>query len=306
MGQVRRPSSVSPLLRLLTLCLSLLLVGGGTVALLLTALRHAWAAVQAPGPTRPADALLLCVAAAGTLLFAWVALSLTLSLLAALPGAAGAVAARAAATLAPAVVRRLAAALLGASLGATLSAGTAVATVTAVPAAASRAGAASAGPATGDPFGGVPSAAWPLMPGGARAGTATATSAGTAQGTGATDGASVGTVDGPSHGAGATAPDAAWTPSPPDRTPVPDPDALHLLSRAPEAGTLVDEDVVVRRGDTLWSIAARSLGPAATADEIAREWPRWHEANRHAIGEDPDLIRPGQRLRPPSTTTGTP
>ena len=95
--------------------------------------------MQAPGPTRPADALLVCVAAAGTLLVAWVALSLTLSLLAALPGAAGAVAARGAATLAPAAVRRLAAALLGASLGATLSAGTAVATMTAAPAAASAA-----------------------------------------------------------------------------------------------------------------------------------------------------------------------
>ena len=102
------------------------------------------------------------------------------------------------------------------------------------------------------------------------------------------------------------APDAAWTPSPPDRTPAPDPEALDLLSRAPAAGTLVDEGVVVRRGDTLWSIAARYLGPAATADEIAREWPRWHEANRHAIGDDPDLIQPGQVLHPPATTTGTP
>ena len=89
---------------------------------------HAWATVQAPGPTRPADALLLCVAAAGTLLVAWLALSLTLSLLAALPGAAGAVAARGAATLAPAAVRRLAAALLGRQPGRDPSAGTAMAT----------------------------------------------------------------------------------------------------------------------------------------------------------------------------------
>jgi nucleoid-associated protein YgaU len=267
-----------------------LLLGGSTVALLGTALRHAWATVQAPGPTRPADALLLCVAAIGTLLVAWLVLSLTLSLLAALPGAAGAVAARGAATLAPATVRRLAAALLGASLGATLSAGTAMATMAGAPATASAAVTAPAGPVTGDPGGGVPSAAWPLPPGGggAHASTAAGPSAGTADGT------------------AATAPDAAWTPSRPDRTPVPDPDALRLLSPAPEAGILVDEEVVVRRGDTLWSIAARSLGPAATADEIAREWPRWHEANRHAIGDDPDLIQPGQVLHPPATTTGTP
>jgi nucleoid-associated protein YgaU len=304
MTQVRRPRSFSPHLRLLALCLVVLLVEGGTVALLGTALRHAWATVQAPGPTRPADALLLCVAATGTLLVAWLALSLALSLLAALPGAAGAVAARGAATLAPATVRRLAAALLGASLGATLSAGTAMATMAAAPATASAAVTAPAGPVTGDPGGGVRSAAWPLPPGGsgAHASTAAGRSAGTTDGTGVTDGTTVGTAD----STGATAPDAAWTPSRPDRTPVPDPDALHLLSPAPEAGTLVDEGVVVRRGDTLWSIAARSLGPAATADEIAREWPRWHEANRDAIGDDPDLIQPGQVLHPPAPTTGTP
>ena len=269
-------------------------------------LRHAWAAVQAPGPTRPADALLLCVAAAGTLLVAWLALSLTLSLLAALPGAAGALAARGAATLAPAAVRRLAAALLGASLGATLSAGTAVATLTAAPATAS------AAVSRTEP---VPPPATPSAASRPRRGPSCPVVLAPARRRprpparpwpGASDGASVSTVDGPSDGTGATAPDAAWTPSRPDRTPVPDPDALHLLSPAPEAGTLVDEEVVVRRGDTLWSIAARSLGPAATADEIAREWPRWHEANRHAIGDDPDLIRPGQVLHPPATTTGTP
>jgi nucleoid-associated protein YgaU len=69
---------------------------------------------------------------------------------------------------------------------------------------------------------------------------------------------------------------------------------------------VVDEGVVVRRGDSLWSITGRYLGPSATADEIAREWPRWHEANRDVIGDDPDLIRPGQVLHPPATTTGTP
>ena len=61
---------------------------------------------------------------------------------------------------------------------------------------------------------------------------------------------------------------------------------------------MVDEGVVVRRGDSLWSITGRYLGPSATADEIAREWPRWHEANRDVIGDDPDLIRPGQVLPP--------
>jgi nucleoid-associated protein YgaU len=57
--------------------------------------------------------------------------------------------------------------------------------------------------------------------------------------------------------------------------------------------------VVVQRGDTLWSIAARHLGAGATDDEITREWPRWWSANRGVVGDDPDLIKPGQRLAPP-------
>src|SRR3954462_2690902 len=121
----QHPRSFSPRRRLVGLSLLILLTGGGTGALLLAASRHAWATVQAPGPTRPADALLLCVSAAGILLVAWVTLSLALSLLAGMPGAAGALSSRGAAVLAPAAVRRLAAALLGASLGATVPAGTA-------------------------------------------------------------------------------------------------------------------------------------------------------------------------------------
>jgi len=56
---------------------------------------------------------------------------------------------------------------------------------------------------------------------------------------------------------------------------------------------------VVRRGDTLWSIAAGRLGPEAPAAEIDDEWHRWLAANRDVIGPDPDLILPGQLLRPP-------
>jgi len=60
------------------------------------------------------------------------------------------------------------------------------------------------------------------------------------------------------------------------------------------------EEVVVLRGDTLWSIAARHLGPEAAGAEIDAEWPRWLAANRDVIGGDPDLILPGQLLRPPA------
>lgn len=59
------------------------------------------------------------------------------------------------------------------------------------------------------------------------------------------------------------------------------------------------QEVVVRRGDTLWEIAARHLGRGAADSEVAVEWPRWWRANRVVIGSDPDLILPGMRLRPP-------
>ncbi len=58
--------------------------------------------------------------------------------------------------------------------------------------------------------------------------------------------------------------------------------------------------VVVRRGDTLWSIATRHLGAGATTADVAHEWPRWWRANRATIGADPDLLLPGQVLVPPA------
>jgi hypothetical protein len=58
--------------------------------------------------------------------------------------------------------------------------------------------------------------------------------------------------------------------------------------------------VVVARGDTLWGLARADLGRAATEAHVVEHWPRWYTANRATIGPDPDLIRPGQVLRPPS------
>lgn len=58
-------------------------------------------------------------------------------------------------------------------------------------------------------------------------------------------------------------------------------------------------EIVVQRGDNLWSIAARHLGPTATTTEISAEWHRWFAANRRVIGDDANLITPGQVLRPP-------
>lgn len=61
------------------------------------------------------------------------------------------------------------------------------------------------------------------------------------------------------------------------------------------------DEVVVRPGDSLWRVAARGLGDAATTTQIAVAWPAWWAANRDAIGLDPDLIHPGLRLSPPTT-----
>jgi nucleoid-associated protein YgaU len=57
--------------------------------------------------------------------------------------------------------------------------------------------------------------------------------------------------------------------------------------------------VVVRPGDTLWAIAARSLPEGAADAQVARACARWHAANRDVVGDDPDLIFPAQRLTPP-------
>lgn len=63
-----------------------------------------------------------------------------------------------------------------------------------------------------------------------------------------------------------------------------------------------DDAVTVRRGDTLWSIAARHLhatGAPHRATDVAREWPRWWQANVAVVGADPDVLLPGQQLQPP-------
>jgi len=56
---------------------------------------------------------------------------------------------------------------------------------------------------------------------------------------------------------------------------------------------------VVRAGESLWSIATDALAPGATAAQVASTSASWYDANRAAIGPDPDLIRPGQPLMAP-------
>jgi nucleoid-associated protein YgaU len=68
---------------------------------------------------------------------------------------------------------------------------------------------------------------------------------------------------------------------------------------APRLGT-VGTAVTVRAGDSLWTIAERRLGPAASRAELASYWLRLQALNADTLGSDPDLVQPGQTLRLPT------
>jgi LysM repeat protein len=97
-------------------------------------------------------------------------------------------------------------------------------------------------------------------------------------------------------------PPAATRPAPAATRPTPARIDRRAVSPDPSPGASpgVPQDVhVVVPGDTLWGIAAARLGPEATVTRTAAEWPGWWRVNRDVIGEDPDLLVPGQRLLPP-------
>jgi hypothetical protein len=60
--------------------------------------------------------------------------------------------------------------------------------------------------------------------------------------------------------------------------------------------------LMVYPGDSLWSISQRELGPHATPQQIANEFERTFELNRDRIGDNPNVIVPGQELLLPSVT----
>lgn len=99
---------------------------------------------------------------------------------------------------------------------------------------------------------------------------------------------------GPAQGTGELQPQ--WKP----RVPVAQPglvSPLPVRSTADPAGAR--RQVPVRAGESLWTIAARELGPGASEVEIAARWPLWYQANRSVIGADPNVLLPGQLLSPP-------
>lgn len=98
-------------------------------------------------------------------------------------------------------------------------------------------------------------------------------------------------------GSSGTAPAPGWTP-----TPVRDLPPVSLTAPRSADADQETRSVTVRRGDTLWDLAAAHLSADATDDEIADECQRWFQANRSVIGPDPDLILPGQLLQVPAST----
>jgi len=249
-----------------------LVVAGGALLLCGLALRAfsaagaaALDAVRESGPDAPADLLVLGAAAAGLLLVLWLGLGVLLAILATLPGTTGRVAGLAADRFAPLLVRRVTAVLIGTTLAA----------------------------AAGTPFA---QAAEPAP-------TPTTTTSVRVTGP-APDPAFGVTTRAPVVDAPVTRPDPVPTPPP---APAPDPafgvTGLGPLGPAPRTSPSTQGTVTVARGDSLWAIASRHLGPGATRQQIAHEWPRWYAANRSVIGPNPDLIRVGQVLTVPGATT---
>jgi len=59
---------------------------------------------------------------------------------------------------------------------------------------------------------------------------------------------------------------------------------------------------VVHRGDSLWSLARRHLGPEVSEAVIEQAVHEWYVLNASVIGPDRDLILPGQELHVPGRT----
>lgn len=92
-----------------------------------------------------------------------------------------------------------------------------------------------------------------------------------------------------------TAVDPGWRP-----TPVPVSGSLLVRppQRSPDAAASTHR-LTVSPGDSLWTLSAEHLGPLATDAEIAAFWPELYSVNRHIIGENPELLQPGQLLQLP-------
>ena len=278
-------------------------LGLASIALLAGALGSGWllaqawvaarARVAAPGPASVDELVSLLAATLAGAVTAWLLCGIVLELAGHLPGRVGGAAARCSQRVTPALARRVAGFVLGVGVGVVGGPAQALATDGSGPAAvtaaqAGRADMIQAGvrpvvrPGEGqapDPGFRVATAGDPTTPSTSTGGPRTAESA-------------------PAPSARAEPVTPGFTPSPPRVRPQADPGLLGARVAVRDTARDVDE-VVVHRGDTLWSIAARHLGPDASAAEIDRSWRRWFTLNHDRVGADPDLILPGQVLRVP-------
>jgi nucleoid-associated protein YgaU len=238
-----------------------------------------WALASGPAAASPDDVLLALVALLGALLTVWLAIATALAALAQVPGAIGAACSRWADSVAPAVVRRVVALAIGSALVTAALPGTAAAFASAP---GTRHTAAATLDRPPDPT------FRPLTET-----TAETTAEPTAETTAETTAKPTTEPD-----SLLPPPDPGFVPLAP-RAPVATSTSIDTLEHSPRQLPETDEVHVVRRGDTLWDIAAARLGPGATLADIAASWPRWYAANRRLIGPDPSHIVPGLRLVPP-------
>jgi nucleoid-associated protein YgaU len=256
----------------------------------------AGAEIAAPGPAGPADGILVVTGLGGTVLALWLGLGMTLSALSALPGALGMLCRQLAARVAPVAVRKVVAFILGTTLTAALIPGTAVAGIPHGAPAEAVVTSQQVQTTSSGSLVAAPEASFRLVSEHPRATDGLTVDAAPAVPVPATSA----TASTAAHPAVAVVDDAAPPPSWSSEGPAPrvsPSPGLHAPLR--QGASPATDAVVVLRGDTLWSIAARRLGPAARAAEIEVEWQRWMAANRTVIGDDADLILPGQLLRPP-------
>lgn len=231
--------------------------------------------VASGAPIRADELLVTVVAAAATILFAWLVAVVAVSALAAVPGVVGRVAGGLADLVAPRVLRRVVTVSLGLTVAAGVVPGGTVAAATRAPGVVLL--------DRPDPsFRPLPDPGWSVP---------------AVSGVGGGPDDAIPRIDAtPAAATGESMPDPGWVPTAPVVRPQPD---LRVLAPTRPTATPEAAEVVVRRGDTLWSIAARQLGPDASEAEVAAAWPRWFSANRHVVGSDPDLLLPGQVLRAP-------
>ena len=87
----------------------------------------------------------------------------------------------------------------------------------------------------------------------------------------------------------------------PDRAVAPATHHQHRPALRTTSGPAAPDTYVVRPGDSLWSIARAHPG-ATGSGSVERRWRAIWQANRDLVGDDPDLILPGQALRLPDGT----